>query len=142
MPIVREQTSKHLAEQLDAELSAFNERQAGPLHREQLGLAIRDGEHLVGGLSGEIFWNSLYVHALRVAEPRRHHGHGRSLLVRAEELARERGCDVIYLSTFEFQAPGFYRKLGYHPFDELVGAPRGSRRVWFAKWLSAGGGDA
>jgi GNAT superfamily N-acetyltransferase len=137
MPIVREQSPERLAEQLDAELTAFNERQAGPLQREKLGLAIRDGGRLVGGLSGEIFWNSLYVHALWVAEPERHNGHGRSLLGRAEELARERGCDVIYLSTFEFQAPGFYRKLGYSPFAELVGAPRASRRTWFAKWLSA-----
>jgi GNAT superfamily N-acetyltransferase len=132
--IVREST-KRLAEQLDAELSEFNERCAGPLQREQLALAIREGEHLLAGLSGEIFWNALYVHALWVAEQHRHQGYGRALLMRAEELARERGCDVVHLSTFEFQAPDFYTALGYRPFGELVGVPRGSRRIWFAKAL-------
>ena len=136
MLIVREST-KRLAEQLDAELSAFNEQRAGPLHREQLALAIRDGERLLAGLSGEIFWNALYVHALWVAEQHRRHGHGRALLMRAEELAHERGCDVVHLSTFEFQAPDFYIALGYQPFGEIVGVPRGSRRIWFAKALRA-----
>ena len=134
MLIVRE-SPERLAEQLDAELRAFNERHAGPLDREPLALAIRDGERLLGGLSGEIFWNALYVHALWVAEQHRHQGHGRELLMRAEELARERGCDVVHLSTFEFQAPGFYSALGYQPFGEIVGVPRGSRRIWFAKTL-------
>jgi len=119
MQIVREST-EHLAEQLDAELSAFNERRAGPLHREQLALAIRDGERLLAGLSGELFWNALYVHALWVAERHRRQGYGRSLVMRAEELARERGCDVVHLSTFEFQAPGFNRAVFYQPFGELV----------------------
>lgn len=136
MRIVRESTEL-LAEQLNASLNAFNERCAGPLQRERLALAIRDGERLLAGLSGEIFWNALYVHALWVAEECRRQGYGRSLVIRAEELARERGCDVIHLSTFEFQAPGFYSALGYHPFGELIGVPRGSRRIWFAKTLHA-----
>lgn len=137
MQIVREDAPERLAEQLDAELVAFNERCAGPLQRETLGLAIREGERLLAGLSGEIFWNALYVHALWVAEQHRHQGHGRSLMLRAEALARERGCDVIHLSTFEFQAPGFYMALGYRPFGELSGVPSGSRRIWLAKSLRA-----
>lgn len=136
MLIVRE-SAERVAEQLDAELNAFNERSAGPLHRERLALAIRDGERLLGGLTGELFWNALYVHALWVAEQHRHQGYGRSLLVHAEQLARERECDVVHLSTFEFQAPGFYRAMGYEPFGEIVGVPRGSRRIWFMKTLRA-----
>jgi hypothetical protein len=77
MVIVRE-TTEPLAEELDAELRAFNQQRAGPLHREQLAVAIRDGERLgerlLAGLSGELFWNALYVHALWVAEQRRHQG--------------------------------------------------------------------
>jgi ribosomal protein S18 acetylase RimI-like enzyme len=30
-----------------------------------------------------------------------------------ESSARERGCHTFYLETFNFQAPGLYRALGY-----------------------------
>ena len=136
MQIVREQSPERLAAQLDDRLSAFNEGHAGPLRSEGLALAIREGERLLAGLSGEIFWNALHIDLLWVAAEHRRHGYGRALVQRAEELARERGCDVAYLSTFDFQAPEFYAAMGYHVIGELAGVPRGSRRRWFAKQLT------
>jgi GNAT superfamily N-acetyltransferase len=139
MLIVREQSPERLAAQLDARLGVFNEDHAGPYRSEGLALAIREGEQLLAGLSGEIFWNALHIDMLWVAAEHRRQGYGRSLVRRAEELARERGCDVAYLSTFDFQAPRFYAAMGYHVIGELVGVPRGSRRTWFAKQLTASG---
>lgn len=135
MPIVREQSPDRLAAELDARLSTFNESQAGPYRSETVALAIREGGELLAGLSAEIFWNAMHIDLLWVAAEHRHQGYGRSLVKRAEELARERGCDVAYLSTFDFQAPEFYAAMGYHVIGELAGVPRGSRRRWFAKTL-------
>jgi len=60
---------------------------------------------------------------------------GRSLMHAAESEARSKGWEVCFLSTFSFQAPDFYKNLGYEPFGELKGMPRGHSRTWFAKWL-------
>jgi hypothetical protein len=42
-----------------------------------------------------------------------------------EEEARRRGCVLIFLETFSFQAPNLYRELGFEPACELAGFPGG-----------------
>ena len=57
------------------------------------------------------------------------------MLSRAEQIAAERGCEVIFLDTYTFQAPGFYTKYGYTSFGKLNDAPKGFDTTWFAKRL-------
>jgi len=42
----------------------------------------------------------------------------------AEREAADRSCHNTWLNTFEFQARGFYEKLGYRCFGELPVNPR------------------
>lgn len=46
-------------------------------------------------------------------------GIGSRLLGMAEEMARSRGADAAHLSTFDFQARGFYERHGYRQFGQL-----------------------
>ena len=125
-----------LRAELAAGLKRFNEGIAGPYNDEPLSLSIRDGGTLIGGLTGLFFWNMLHVHFLWVAENQRHRGHGAALLGRAEQIAIERGCEVVFLDTFGFQAPGFYLKLRYEAFGKLPDGPKGFGTTWFAKRLA------
>ena len=136
MPIVQEESPERLAAELDVRLCEFNERHAGPRRNDKLALAIREGQDLLAGLCAEIVWNALHIDLLWVAAGHRRQGHGRALVQRAEEFARDRACDVAYLSTFDFQAPPFYVAMGYRVIGELAGVPRGSRRLWFGKTLA------
>src|SRR3954468_981844 len=89
-------------------LTRFNEDHAGPLRTRHIALTVRETDGtMIAGLTGEIFWNALYVHLLWVHEQYRGNGYGRSLMERTEAVAIEASCDCLYLSTFEFQAPGF-----------------------------------
>jgi hypothetical protein len=40
-----------------------------------------------------------------------------------------------YLDTFSFQAPDFYKKLGYEVFGELQDFPHGHQRYFMKKRL-------
>jgi 8-oxo-dGTP pyrophosphatase MutT (NUDIX family) len=136
--IARHESPTLLEHELEAKLNEFNERHAGPRRSEQLALAIRDElGRFVAGLTGETFWNVLHIDKLWVDENHRRRGYGRALLDAAEAEARNRGCHVAYLSTFDFQAPLFYTALGYGVFAELQGVPRGATRIWPSKALSA-----
>jgi ribosomal protein S18 acetylase RimI-like enzyme len=115
-------------------LIAYNEAQAGPSHRKEFALVVRSetGE-FVGGLLGMAHWNHFFVSALYVDRRFRKSGIGRELIKRAEALALERGCDVIYLDTFDYQAPGFYEKLGFKVFGKLEDYPPGHQRFYLKK---------
>ena len=43
-------------------------------------------------------------------------GNRRGLVAEAERHGRDLGCHSAWLETFSFQAPDFYRRLGYHEF--------------------------
>ncbi len=51
----------------------------------------------------------------------------------AEQVAISEGCLGIWLDTFEFQAAGFYQKLGFSQFGVIEDHPRGQSRLFFKK---------
>ncbi len=131
------ETSVQVVEtELQARLIAINEGHAGPLRPYSFALSVRDTSGtLVAGLKALVYWNTLRIDLLWVDAAHRGQGHGVSLVRRAEEVARERACEVAFVSTFDFQAPDFYVKLGYTQIGELPGVPEGSRLRWFSKRL-------
>lgn len=115
-------------------LAAYNEAQAGPENWREFALSVRSkaGE-AVAGLLGFTQWNHFFVAALYVDQQFRREGIGRELIKRAEALALEHGCDAIYLDSFDYQAPGFYEKLGFKVFGKLEEYPPGHERFYMVK---------
>ena len=60
----------------------------------------------------------------------------RAMLAAAEAEARLRGCLRARLSTFDFQARGFYEKQGYCVVGTLADYPPGSAMYWMRKDFS------
>jgi hypothetical protein len=54
---------------------------------------------------------------------------------RARRLQSLLGAADVSLDSFTFQAPDFYRKLGYREFGRLAGFPAGHDRVFLTKAL-------
>jgi len=66
----------------------------------------------------------------------RKEGWGGRMLEAAENLARDRGCRQLLVSSFTFQAPDFYRRHGYVEFARSEGLPvEGAADVHFVKAL-------
>ena len=62
-------------------------------------------------------------------------GYGTKLLQAAEHEAHTRGCHQVILDSYDFQAPGFYQKLGYEVFAVLTDHPRKHRNYYLRKQL-------
>ncbi|MGI3901786.1 MAG: GNAT family N-acetyltransferase [Janthinobacterium lividum] len=103
--------------------------------RQILTLALRDDGALIGGLVGQTFMGWLTVDGLWVSVDHRGRGHATRLMAEAEDEARRRGATDSVLDTFSFQAPEFYRKLGYRDFARLDGFPAGHCRHYLTKSL-------
>jgi GNAT superfamily N-acetyltransferase len=90
---------------------------------------------LLGGVVGDAWGGWLHILFMWVDDAVRHQGYGSRLLLAAEQLARERGCEGAYLETFSFQAKPFYDGLGYKVFGELEDYPRGYKCYFMKKSL-------
>ena len=113
-----------LDERLDAELTAYNLATSGVHEQTEFTVKIDDdaGE-LVAGLSGWTWGTCAGISLVWVREDRRAQGTGARLLEAAEEVARERGCTQIIVSSFTFQAPGFYARHGFVETGRTEGLP-------------------
>jgi len=119
-------------------LSEFNARHGFPADGKPVALLLRDGEDkAVGGLWGRTGYGWLFVEFLSVPDALHGQGFGESLMREAERIAVEHGCGGSWLTTFTFQARGFYEKLGYSVFAELEDSPAGNTRIFMRKRLKA-----
>ncbi len=89
----------------------------------------------VAGLIGHTHGNWLTVKYLWVDKLMRGKCIGSKLLAQAESTAKERGCKFVFLDTFSFQAPDFYKKYGYKDVFTLEQYPVTGKRYYFVKCL-------
>jgi len=108
---------------------------AAPLHEVRpLSCFAYDREgRVIGGAIGRRWHRCCELQQLWVAREHRARGIGSSLVRAFEAHAREHGCAHFYLETFSFQAPQFYKTLGYQVAFELAVYPHGIVRFLMLK---------
>lgn len=114
---------------------AYNNAAIGRRPWKEFAISVREGDRIVGGVVGTAWAGWLFVSLLWIEETVRGRDVGRKLMRAIEREARAFGCTHAYLDTFSFQAPGFYKKLGYRPFGKLDDYPTGHSRYWLMKAL-------
>ncbi|HVJ52007.1 MAG TPA: GNAT family N-acetyltransferase [Aliidongia sp.] len=132
--VILEQPGPEDREAILAPLVRYNQQKAPAVRAEPLVISVRgaDGQAM-GGLWGRTGYDWLFIELLVVPEALRGQKVGTTIMRQAEAIARERGCIGAWLDTFEFQARGFYEKLGYRVFGEIGDYPRGSARYFLQK---------
>ena len=117
-------------------LSEFGVRATGIADGALLAVFLRgpDGE-VVGGASGWTWGGTCYIRYLFVPADMRNRGYGTRIMSAVEREAMARRCGQIVVETHDFQAPGFYRKLGFAVVGAIDGYPRGHRYLTMLKRL-------
>ena len=134
--IVRDDPTPQEVDYLEARLYEFNSNATG-IH-DGLGLAVfaddADGRR-VAGACGHTWGGCCEIRQVWVDEKMRGRGLGRRLLEAVEREARRRGATQIVLSTHSFQAPDFYRKLGFELLFTVDDDPTGHANLLMRKRL-------
>jgi ribosomal protein S18 acetylase RimI-like enzyme len=123
---------------LDERLYEFNAAATGVDDGRYLAVFLRDDNGtIVAGLHGWTWGGTGFVQAIWVDKRLRGHGLGSRLIAAAEAEAVRRGCHQMHLDTHIYQAPAFYRRLGYEAIGELPSWPRDEDvRIFFRKRLA------
>ena len=131
-PMASDADSQHVRDGL----ALYNVDRTGQDYWRSVKLFVRDDTGLIrGGLTGDIWGGWLHVQILWLEESLRGTGLGRRLIEAAEAEARNAGCRYAHLDTHSFQAPVFYRKLGYEEFGRLKDSPLGHEQIFLWKRL-------
>ena len=121
---------------LDERIYEYNSRATGYFDGESFHCTRRDASgDIRAGIYGYTWGGCCYVSHLWVHESERGRGLGTALLGAVEEHARTRRCSVVLLATHSFQAPVFYRRMGYQVQAVIEDHPMGHSSMVFAKRL-------
>lgn len=126
-------------EKLAALLNEHQEKVTGvaPREREYFSFAMLDGDKYLGGITGNIHMNTLYISLLAIKEDERGNKIGEQLLAKAEETAREHQCSYMMLSTQDFQAKTYYLKHGFEILGQITDMPfEGTTKYYFIKKIN------
>jgi GNAT superfamily N-acetyltransferase len=119
-------------------LDAYNQEVHSAYGRQPLAVLVRDPgtNEVIGGLTGRTSLGVLFIDMFYLPKSLRGQGLGGTILRKAEDEARRRGCQAGVLYTITFQAPDFYAKHGWRAFGEVPSTPPGASRVFMTKDLA------
>ena len=123
---------------IEDRLVDFNVARTGIQDGKLVAAFLRDADGAtIGGLFGWTWGGTCYIRYLFIPAPMRKQGHGSRLMRAVENEAKARGCTQIALETHDFQAPDFYRRLGFEVVGRIDGYPSGHQYLTMLKRLSA-----
>ena len=126
---------------LEARLYEHNVAQTGQADGQLFAFFVRnEGQEIVAGLSGWTWAHACEIRLLWVHPSLRGQGYGESLLRSAEQEAQLRGCKVILINSYSFQAPAFYQKCGYELAWQLDDFPPGHQYAYLVKRFAGAAG--
>ncbi|MGN6598458.1 MAG: GNAT family N-acetyltransferase [Actinomycetes bacterium] len=125
---------QRLSDELDVHNAAAT---PGTPAARELTVRILDADGaLAAGASGWTWGIAAGIGMTWVRKDTRGAGLGRRLLDAFETEARSRGCRHVFVTSFTFQAPAFYEKLGYREIFRWEGVPtEGEADIHFRKEL-------
>jgi ribosomal protein S18 acetylase RimI-like enzyme len=102
----------------------------------RFGKCINVGDEIVAGIASlSSCWKLFYILGVWVDEACRNKGYATALIKAAEKEARDFGCEVAILETFNPAMRKLCEKLGYIVYGELENYPQGHTRYYMTKKL-------
>jgi ribosomal protein S18 acetylase RimI-like enzyme len=122
---------------LETQINEHNILKTGKRDFRPLAIFIKnEDKQIIAGLSGYTWAGFCEIPFLWVHETLRGRGYGKQLLSAAEKEAKARGCSLVVLNSYSFQAPDFYRQLGYEEIGHIKDCPPDGANYYFKKDLN------
>ena len=113
MEIKRVTEDERVGEFINVEFSDYAIDCDVALNYEEFCFTAEDDGKIAGVITGRAYYNEVHIGDLIVGKSYRRDGVGSKLVSAVEDAYKGKGYEKIALTTFGFQAPEFYKKLGY-----------------------------
>lgn len=133
--IVCSEEDPQYQEIVDKAYEEFNQKNKITGKLDEIRWVALDNKEFVGGITCEVYEDSLYISHIVVRQDYRHKDIGSKLMEIAEEKGRERNLEICQLGTCEFQAKPFYEKNGYRVVHTRNDNPKGFKSYTMFKDL-------
>ncbi|MBO4858257.1 MAG: GNAT family N-acetyltransferase [Treponema sp.] len=104
---------ENLGELIDQEFNKYARKYNIRVDYNDFCFVAKDDDKVIGILVGHSYYNEVHITDLIVIEEYRSKGVGTELIRRVEQEFTGRNFENINLTTFAFQAPEFYKKMGF-----------------------------
>jgi len=98
---------------VDSEFNKYAEKHGVVCNYTDFCFVAHEGEKIAGIIIGHSYYREFHITDLIVREEFRGQDIGTRLVRSVEEECAKKGFENINLSTYAFQAPEFYKKLGF-----------------------------
>ena len=99
---------------IDNQLEQYGSKFGVRVNYHNFNFISKENDEIVGVLNGRFSYDEGKIVKLVVSENHRGEGIGKSLMIDAEKYLRSQNLRFVTVSTYEFQAPEFYKKLGFN----------------------------
>jgi len=105
--------------------------------KEHFSFGLYIDDKLIGGLTATFQLGEFFIPLLAVSKAARRQGIGRRLMLAAEEKSKELGAQHMLLTTFSYQGPDFYSKIGFEELTRISDFPAsGVDKIYFIKYFN------
>lgn len=95
--------------------------------------ALYEDDKIVGGAVGEIIFGWYELSDFWLPEKYRGLDYGKKIIEEIEKFAKKNNALGVKMGSWSFQAPNFYKKLGYTQWAEFKDCPPGTTHYYFYK---------
>ena len=99
---------------IDSEFNKYAEKNGVNCNYISFAFVAKEDNKIVGIITGKSYYKEIHISDLIVLEEYRNKHIGSKLIEKVEEFYKNKGFENINLTTYEFQAPEFYKKCGFN----------------------------
>lgn len=101
--------------------------------RKKFAISLKDNNELVAAGRGSVFGRDLYISELMVSLKHRKKNYGSAVIKEISKHAKKHNCSVIFVDTYDYQAPEFYVKNGFIEIARIDGYRNKHSRIFLKK---------
>ena len=110
----KEKLDEKLYDLIDEEFNKYAIKNGVICNYTPFNFIAKENEKVVGIITGHSYYKEVKISDFIVLEEYRNRHIGSKLIKEVENYFRNKGFENINLTTYEFQAPEFYKKCGYN----------------------------